>query len=473
MVNSLNILVVEDNETMREGLKQTIKNMGHNVYAVDNGLDGVRLFEKLRCDFVITDLKMDDMDGIEVLDKVREIDPNALVMLITGYGTIETAVEAMKKGAFDFITKPFSSDVLKAKVDNAIRIKELDRENKRLRQVTEYYREIESQRYNFNEIIGSSESLRNILKVVEKVAKTDSSVLITGESGTGKELIARAIHYNSHRKDKPFIIVNCGALAEGVLESELFGHEKGAFTGAIKRKVGRFELADGGTIFLDEIGDFSPVIQLKLLRVLQEQTFERVGGESTIKVNVRVISATNKNLQEYIKQGRFREDLYYRLHIVPITVPSLRERLEDMSILIKHFIDKLNKRIGKNVKGFTKKAEDLLKKYNWPGNIRELENIVEQAYVLSSSDIIDVSELPLFIQESNASSLLKVPNGKMPLVDILEKLEKELIEKAYRKANGVKAETARILGIKTSALYYKLEKYGLISSEEVTEQKGE
>jgi two-component system response regulator HydG len=466
MSGEANILIIEDNDTMREALKQAIKKMGSNPICAENGIDGVNLFSKLKCDFVITDLKMDNMDGIQVLEKIKELDQDAIVMLITGYGTIDTAVSAMKKGAFDFITKPFSNDVLRVKVEQALRVKKLGDENIRLKELNQIFRENEDEKYNFNEIIGNSPSLLNILEVIKKVSQTDSAVLITGESGVGKELIARAIHFNSQRKDKPFIKVNCGALAEGVLESELFGHEKGSFTGAIRKKIGRFELADTGTIFLDEVGDFTPNIQIKMLRVLQEKEFERVGGAQTVKVNVRIISATNKDLYKEIKEGRFREDLFYRLHIVPIHVTPLRERQDDIQTLAQFFINKLNKSIGKNITGFTSRAISVLKKYPWPGNVRELENIVEQAYVLTVHKEIDVEDLPMFIQDSQTHDFARFSDNNEDLTTILERIEKNLIERALRKANGVKTETARILGLKTSALYYKLEKYGFITQAE-------
>jgi two-component system response regulator HydG len=297
--------------------------------------------------------------------------------------------------------------------------------------------------------------------MVEKVAPTDSSVYIYGESGTGKELVARAIHEASTRKDGPFIRVNCSALAETLLESELFGHEKGAFTGAHKRRLGRFELADGGTIFLDEIGDISPSIQLKLLRVLQERAFERVGGEETIEVDVRVITATNKDIKEQVEKGNFREDLFYRLHIIPITLPALRERPSDIDLLVDHFIDKLASRTRSQVDGVAPDAMGALRSYKWPGNVRELENVIEHALVFAEADKIRLADLPPAIIGRKNQNMLEIPQGERSLPEILEDLEKQLILRAYDKAEGVKTETARLLGIKTSALYYKLEKYGI------------
>ncbi|MFH1729199.1 MAG: sigma-54 dependent transcriptional regulator [Pseudomonadota bacterium] len=464
----MNILVIDDNQTMREGIAQIIKNMGHHVFEAENGNEGLEISKNNIVDFTICDLKMEEMDGIGVLKEIKKVDPEALFMIITGYGTIEVAVEAMRIGAYDFITKPFSADVLKAKVENALKVKELSNQNVKLQRENLILKEDNMESFSSSTIIGKSACLKEVIERIEKIALTDSSVLITGESGTGKELVAKAIHYASKRKDKPFIKVNCGALAEGVLESELFGHEKGSFTGAIKRKLGRFELADTGTIFLDEVGDFSPTLQLKLLRVLQEREFERVGGTETLKVDVRFISATNKNLEECIIQGSFREDLYYRLHIIPVVMPNLRDRKEDIPILLEHFVNKLNKKTGAGKKRFSSEALAKLSSYYWPGNIRELENITEQIYVLSSNDIIEENDLPVYILSTQIKSNLDLSSQDLSLNDALEKLEKRMIEEAYKKASGIKTEAARLLGIKTSALYYKLEKYGLI---EVTEKK--
>lgn len=457
------ILIVEDNDTMREGMQTIITKMGHKVYGASGGQMGLDIFEEESgFDFVLTDLKMEGVDGMQVLEEVKKQDRDCVVVIITAYGTIETAVEAIKKGAFDFITKPFSQDVLRLKVNQALEVSELREAKARLEGETEYLRTQEKETFNFGEMIGESVAMKEIIETIKKISTSDSSVFIQGESGTGKELIARAIHYSSPRSEKPFIKVNCSALAEGILESELFGHEKGAFTGAIKRKMGRFELADKGTLFLDEIGDMSPVIQLKLLRVLQEREFERVGGTSTIKVDVRVICATNKDLLEEIQRGNFREDLYYRLHIVPIQVPALRERKEDIEALVNHFTHKLVKRTRKKIKGVSPDALKVLYKYNWPGNIRELENVIEQSMVLCEKERIEQNGLPGFVSSTHSLPSYRLQLGKKPLTEILEDLERELIKEAYEKAGKVKTETAKILGIKTSALYYKLEKYGLI-----------
>jgi two-component system response regulator HydG len=456
------ILVIDDNQTMREGMAVIIAKMGHKVFTASGGAEGLQAVAATPMDVVLTDLRMEGMDGLAVLDAIKEQSPETVVMLITAFGTIPTAVEAMRKGAFDFITKPFSQEELRFRVDKALAHHELAKEKQRLENENAYLREAEKGAFYPSDMIGESSAIREIKKTVQKIAQGDSTVFIHGESGTGKELIARAIHDFSPRRDGPFIKLNCSALAEGVLESELFGHEKGSFTGAHKRRLGRFELADRGTLFLDEIGDISPMIQLKLLRVLQEREFERVGGTTTIKVDVRLVTSTNKDLKEEIKKGTFREDLYYRLHIIPLTVPPLRERLEDLPLLVEHFLRKLAVRTRKQIERVTPEAMKRLAAYPWPGNIRELENVIEQTMVLCEADVVDAHDLPNFLG-AEGGPLLKPQLGAKPLPELLDDIERELITEAFRKSGGVKTETARMLGIKTSALYYKLEKYGLLS----------
>jgi two-component system, NtrC family, response regulator HydG len=457
------ILVIDDNQTMREGMEVIIAKMGHQVFSAANGAEGLQVIELNPVDIVLTDLRMEGMDGIEVLEQVKERRPESVVMVITAYGSIETAVDAMRKGAFDFITKPFSQDELRFRVDKAVEYQALTAAKNRLENENAYLREAESGGVSRDEMIGDSPPITKIKETIAKIAQGDSTVFVSGESGTGKELIARAIHEASPRVAGPFIKLNCAALAEGVLESELFGHEKGSFTGAHKRRLGRFELADKGTLFLDEIGDISLVIQLKLLRVLQEREFERVGGTSTIKVDVRVVTATNKDLLEEIQKGNFREDLYYRLHIIPVQVPPLRERIADLDLLVEHFLTKLAPRTRKKVKGLDEGAMKKLATYGWPGNIRELENVIEQSMVLCDGETIKQSDLPSFITGGNGAGIMKPELGSKPLPEMLDDIERELIKQAFDQAAGVKTETARLLGIKTSALYYKLEKYGLIS----------
>ncbi len=466
------ILIIDDNETIREGLTHVVKKMGHTPVGAAGGREGVEKFKLSRADFVITDLKMEGMDGVEVLRSVRELDPDCPAMIITAFGTVETAVEAMKLGAFDFLIKPFAPEVVRLKVERALELRAARRAKGRLEAENAYLRGEESAR--FGELIGKHEAMRKVFGVVERVAPTETSVAIYGESGTGKELVARAIHTRSRRASGPFIKVNCGALAETLLESELFGHEKGAFTGAVKRKLGRFELADGGTLFLDEIGDISPALQTKLLRVLQEREFERVGGEASLKVDVRVVSATNKDLAREVAEGRFREDLYYRLQVVPVSIPPLRDRKEDLPLLVDHFIARLAPKTNPRVRGIEDAALARLYAWRWPGNVRELANVIEQALVFTDGELIPPEALPEALRgddlrprtdaaaaPTGEGGALPVPSGELALPDLLDDLERQLILKAYAKAKGVKTETARLLGIKTSALYYKLEKYGI------------
>lgn len=456
------ILIIDDNETIRAGVAHTVKRMGHEPLQAASGAVGIDIFKsRADIDFAITDLKMDGMDGVQVLRAIREHNPDVPTMLITGYGTVETAVEAMKLGAFDFLTKPFAPEVVRLKVERALELASTRRARRKLEAQNDYLRkQAEEGQSRFADLIGSSDKMKSVFRTVEKVAVTDSTVFVEGESGTGKELVARAVHQNSKRKDGPFIKVNCGALTETLLESELFGHEKGAFTGATRSKMGRFELADGGTLFLDEIGDVPPAMQVKLLRALQEREFERVGGETTIKIDTRVVSATNKNLEKEVAEGRFRQDLYYRLHIIPIKLPPLRDRRDDIPLLVAHFIDKLRKRTNENIRNISDDALGRLMAHNWPGNVRELENVIEQSLVFAEGDQITVSALPAFLQGPAAEDQLSVPK-EMSLPEILDDLERQLILKAFKKAKGVKTETARLLGIKTSALYYKLDKYGI------------
>ncbi len=438
------------------------------MLAFRSGAEAVAAYEKNAPDVVVTDLKMDDVDGLEVTRRVKAIDPNAVVLLVTAFGTIETAVDAMKQGAVDFITKPFPPEVLRAKVDAALELHRAKAQVAKLTRHTEALKE--DQARSLGTVVGDSEPMQKLLEQVQKAAATDATVLVHGESGTGKELVARMLHDLSPRKAGPFIVTHCAALAETLLESELFGHERGSFTGAVKKKLGRFELADGGTLFLDEIGEISQNVQTKLLRVLQEKEIQRVGGEETVKVDVRVVSATHRDLKAEVKAGRFREDLYYRLHIVPLELPPLRERPEDIGALARHFVAKHAPRINPQVLGLTPAAISALCRYAWPGNVRELENAIEQSLVFADGKELDEKDLPAFLQSPAARTAgmesLPVPHGDRPLPDILEDLERQLISRAYEKAKGVKTETARLLGIKTSALYYKLEKYGFITKGE-------
>jgi two-component system NtrC family response regulator len=406
---------------------------------------------------VLTDMKMPAMDGIELLEKVKAINPELPVIMMTAYGTVEKAVEAMQKGAYSYIMKPFDNDSLVVYVNKAIAMYRIVKENRRLRQT------VESQ-YSFGNIIGKSQKMQRIFETVRKIAPSNTTVLIEGESGTGKDLVAKSIHFNGPRRDYPFIAVNCSALAESLLESELFGHERGAFTGAVSSKKGRFELAEGGTLFLDEIGELSPALQVKLLRVLQDKVFERVGGVRQVSVNFRLISATNKRLKSEVQNGRFREDLYYRLNVVHIELPPLRHRQEDIHLLVDHFIDKYaNERNHEApVKGIERKAEQLFYDYTWPGNVRELENVIERAMVLCPDEILKVDDLPRDFRQSitEFQPLENIPEDAQ-LFETIANIEKKMILRALKLTRNVQSEAAQLLGIGKSGFNKKLKKYGI------------
>ena len=459
MNDKLQILIVEDNATMREGLELVVRRLGHEVEPCDSAEAALAALKVKPADLIVSDYRLPGIDGLVFLEKVKSLQPACEVIVITAFGSVDLAVQAMQKGAADFITKPFSPDELTVKLERLAERLRQRRELENLQAQNLYLREAEERQFNFGEIIGQSAPMQDVFRMLQKVAPTDSSVIIYGESGTGKELIARAIHKNSNRADGPFIRVNCGALTETLLESELFGHEKGAFTGAVKRKLGRFELAHHGSIFLDEIGDISPALQIKLLRILQEKEFERVGGEETVCIDVRVIAATHRNLKEEVAAGKFREDLYYRLHIVPINLPPLRQRLEDLPVLAQHFLQHLGEELRKPNLQIEPAALERMKTYHWPGNVRELENILERAAVLCENARIGVADLPPLVKDRAA--LFQLPNENLDLNQTLEEVERALIERAMSRAHGVKAEAARLLGIKATTLLYKLEKYGM------------
>ncbi len=382
------ILVADDERFMAEMLQEIFEEEG---MLVETALDGRQALEKFRSssfDLVLLDLRMPEVSGMEVLKEIRRDDPDIPVVVITAYGSVDNAVEALKIGAYDFVTKPFKIEELKNIITRALELERLKRER-------DYLLDEIREEFHFEGVIGESPRMKEVMQMAQLVAKTDATVLIYGESGTGKELLARSIHFQSDRKDKPFIVVNCGAITETLLESELFGHEKGSFTGAHARKLGKFELADEGTIFLDEIGEMSPAMQVKLLRVLQDRTFERVGGTAVIAVNVRVIAATNRDLKKMVKDGTFREDLYYRLNVIPIELPPLRDRKEDLPLLCGFLIAKHCRRLHKKIQGISPQAMRLLKKYSWPGNIRELDNVIERAIILSQDEVLGVEDLRL------------------------------------------------------------------------------
>lgn len=457
------ILVIDDNETVREGIAAALHRKGHKMLVASGGAEGIAAYRAQLedIDLVITDLKMTPVDGMTVLREVQKINAQAMVIIITAHGTVKTAVHAMRNGAFDFIEKPFPVDLLHSKVARTLTVREEQQAKSHLERENEYLRDVmrETGVIEVQGMIGESEVMKRIYSRISKVAPTDSTVHIFGESGTGKELVANAIHEKSRRKNGPFVKINCSAIPDTLLESELFGHERGAFTGAIKRRIGRFELANKGTIFLDEIGEISMTMQVKLLRVLQDQTFQRVGGEKTVQVDVRIITATNRELKEEIRNKRFREDLYYRLNIIPIILPPLRKRPSDIPLLADHFIQKLRKRTRSCVRSLSIPAKTALQSYSWPGNVRELENALEQAMVFAEQEELSANDLPTHI--SGIQNHLQIPEGDRTLTELLEDLERQLIQRAYTKAKGVKTETARILGIKTPALYYKLDKYNI------------
>ncbi|MEQ9398481.1 MAG: sigma-54 dependent transcriptional regulator [Longimicrobiales bacterium] len=465
------ILIIDDHDSMREGLELLLRRRGHRTRSAESGRRGLELLAEEVADLVITDMKMAKMDGMEVLRRIKETSPEVEVMVITAHGTIEKVVEAMKLGAADFITKPFSSEEFGVKVDtlvtNSAERARLRRENQALRVENAYLKEETQARYG--EIVGESEPMQEVFRWIDRVARSDSTVMVYGESGTGKELVARAIHASSPRRDGPFIRVNCGALSESLLDSELFGHEKGAFTGAEKRRRGRFELADGGTLFLDEIATVPHTTQVRLLRVLQERELERVGGEETIRVDVRIIAATNATPENLVEGGAFREDLFYRLHVVPLTLPPLRERRQDIPLLVGHFIEKLRDRTASGIQGASDDALRRLAGYDWPGNVRELENVVERALVMAEGPELGADALPPLGRGSGATAgftpdgadTVSLPTEGMDLNRVVEGMEERLLRQALEQASGVKAEAARLLGLKASALYYKLEKYGI------------
>jgi two-component system, NtrC family, response regulator len=453
------ILIVDDEKNYPLILSAVLQDVGYETLTANSGMEALEILNHANADvdLVLTDMKMPVMDGIELLEKIKAINPHLPVMMMTAYGTVEKAVEAMQKGAYNYILKPFDNEGLIIFVKKAIDMYQVVKDNLRLRAAVET-------RYNFGNIVGKSKRMQEIFDLVKKMAPSSATVLIEGESGTGKELVAKSIHFNSPRKDKPFIAVNCSALSENLLESELFGHEKGAFTGAIAMKKGRFELADGGTLFLDEIGELSQNLQVKLLRVLQERAFERVGGIKPVPVNIRIIAATNKNLKHETEQGRFREDLYYRLNVLYLVLPPLRERVEDIRLLVDHMIEKYasERRPSQQVTGVDQEVDRLLYSYSWPGNVRELENAIERAMVLCPGNIIRVSDLPREFKKSISHSLqLEGISDNAKLYETLDMVEKSMIERALAISGNVQSHAAELLGIGKSGLNQKIKKYGI------------
>jgi Nif-specific regulatory protein len=444
------ILIADDHDSLRRGLARGLTEAGHDVDEAPNGNAAIEKLHEGAFDVVLSDLKMGGSDGLDVLRTAKALHPNTAVILMTAFGSVHTAVEAMRIGAFDYVPKPFEIEEMEVKIDKAL-------EHRRLRHEIDYLRHTQSDIYDFDRIIGASGALQRVLDVVKKVARSNATILIRGETGTGKELIAGAIHHNSPRSGRNFVKVNCAALQENLLESELFGHEKGAFTSADKQRIGRFEQADGGSLFLDEVGDMSPNTQAKILRVLQEHEFERLGGTRTIRVDVRLITATNRNLAHMVANGQFREDLYYRLNVVSIEMPPLRERKEDVTALAGFFLRRFASELKKRVDGVSPDALKLLMRYNWPGNIRELENSIERAVLLCegpqvSSTDLRLGELSTGTPGGESNPVVKIPPTGIPL----EEIERQALIEALKMSNWVQKDAAELLNISPRVMNYKI-----------------
>jgi two-component system response regulator PilR (NtrC family) len=452
------ILVADDEQSMREFLDIMLKKEGYRVTLAGNGEEVLKLIDKDIFDLVLLDIRMPKMDGIAVLKKIKAASPETIVIMITAYASADTAIKAMKEGAYDYITKPFKVEEIKVIIKNALEKKNLQTENLLLKQVVK-------DRYRFGSIIGQSPKMQALYDLLERLAPTKTNILVTGESGTGKELVAKAIHYNSSRKDKAFVTLNCGAIPESLIESELFGHMKGAFTDAIATKKGLFEMADEGTIFLDEISELPLLMQVKLLRILQDKEFKRVGGTEDIRVDVRIISATNKDLEAAVREKRFREDLFYRLNVIQIKLPPLRERREDIPVLAAHFLKKYSDELNKNINKISPDALHLLLNYGYPGNVRELQNIIERAVALGNGQELVPQHLNSYLEEQihvNKGLLdLDIPSDGIDLEKIIEDIERALLLKALDRTKGIKKKAAELLHINFRSMRYRLEKYGL------------
>lgn len=457
MEERFRVLVIDDDVPGRQVLELLLRKAGYDAVTVEYGSEGIQIVTDHEADLVLLDLFLPDMSGMEILDRIRKIAPEIEVIIITGHASAQTAVNAMKAGAFDYIVKPVNFEELKLIIEKA-------REKQRLLSENVYLKDQIKKKFQFSIIIGDSEPMQSLFERMERITRTDSTVLVTGESGTGKELVARALHHNSRRQGQPFIAVNCGAIPESLLESELFGHMRGSFTGAVRDKIGKFEAANNGTIFLDEIGTMPLSLQSKILRVLQEQEVERVGSTKPVKINVRVVSATNADLTSNVAQGLFREDLYYRLNVIPLHLPPLRERREDILLLVSNFLEKFCKLMGRPLMNLHKSALDAMECYNWPGNVRELENVVERLVALTESDTITVSDLPLAISrrdgEKNRLCMDLTPDGiDMPM--LIAEIEKGLIDKSMKLSSGVKARAASLLGLNRTTLVEKMKRLGM------------
>ena len=450
------ILIVDDEKNYPLILSAVLEEENFETLTANSGRKALEVLDHSDVDLVLTDMKMPGMDGIELLDHIKTKNPDLPVIMMTAHGTVDKAVEAMQKGAYSYILKPFENDRLILYVKKATALYEVIKDNRRLRD------DMES-RYGFGNLIGKSKCMQDVFTTIKKVARSTATVLIEGESGTGKELVAKSIHFNSPRRNRPFIAVNCCALTESLLESELFGHEKGSFTGAVAMKKGRFELADGGTLFLDEIGELPQNLQVKLLRVLQEKTIERVGGGKPITVNIRVLVATNKNLKQEVQKGHFREDLFFRLNVVNLILPPLRQRPEDLHILTKHFIVKYTDELGIDipVKTVDKEVERFFHDYRWPGNVRELENVIERALIMCPGNTITSSDLPRDLKDGIQYKILEEIPGDAKLYETLTKIEKKMILRSLKMTNNVQTHAAALLGIGKSGLNQKIKKYNL------------
>lgn len=453
------ILVVDDEESIREFLKIMLNKEGYEVTTADSGQTAIDVLEKRNFDMVVSDLQMPNVTGMELLAYVKDSCPDVVFMMITAFGTTETAVEAMKMGAYDYITKPFKIDEVKMNIANALRGQELEVENRNLK------KELKME-YNFQNIVGNTDVMHQVFELIKRVSQAPTNVLITGESGTGKEMIAKAIHYNGPLKDQAFVTVNCGAIPESLMESEVFGHKKGSFTGAVNDKMGLFEAADGGTLFLDEVGELPLSIQVKLLRAIQERVIRRVGATDNQKVTVRIIAATNRDLDDMVTEGLFRKDLYYRLNVINIGSPSLRQRKSDIPLLIKHFYKKHSRRLGKSVEGISDEALDILYNYNYPGNVRELENIIERTVALEGGSTILPESLPPFVNTPSgrkiaSSNEIEVTEEGVDLDKIIGQIEKELLIKAIHTAEGIKKRAAKLLNISFRSMRYRVNKHGI------------
>jgi DNA-binding NtrC family response regulator len=457
------VLVVDDESKIREYFTEFLQNEGFEVDAAENGEVAIEKINRDFFDVVLIDLNMPKVDGMTVLKHLAEKDPDSIGIILTGYATIRNAVEAMKVGAFDYLAKPVKMEEVLMVIQRALEFRDLRRENLSLKRQLK-------QKYKFHNFIGDSPQMHKVFRIIEKVADTDSTVLILGESGTGKELVARALHYHSRRHEKPLIPVNCGAIPEELLESELFGHEKGAFTNAIRTRIGRFEMANGGTIFLDEVAEMSPHLQVKLLRVLQEQEFERLGGTRTIKCDVRILAATNKDLEKSVRDGTFREDLFYRLKVIPISLPPLRDRRSDIPLLVHHFLGEMAKTKKKRVKGIEKEVMQGLEAYDWPGNVRELENVLERMLILSEGEYLTTEDLPEKIAKTRTTGQIvqtAIPEKGFSLSNAVNEYEKQLILNALERTGWVKNRAAKLLNMNRTTLVEKIKKQGIERAEAV------